>query len=106
MLCESLPPSLPKVALSRPPAPLLCLPTSADQLSAIWGSGRALDKRKGPSLRSRAGIQACLSPAACPRMQVFGVCSISWQDKGGGSWEKPGLVERGCRLQPLPLLGE
>lgn len=27
MLCENLPPSSPKVALSRPPTPLLCLPT-------------------------------------------------------------------------------
>nr|XP_012423405.1 PREDICTED: nance-Horan syndrome protein isoform X3 [Odobenus rosmarus divergens] len=30
-------------------------------------------------------------------MQVFGVCSISWQDKGGGSWEKPGPSSGGMR---------
>lgn len=38
-------------------------------------------------------------------MQVFGVCSISRQDKGGGELEEARPTGEGLALQPLPILG-
>lgn len=95
-MCENLQSSLLKVAPSHPPhPPTLCADLSRSAFSSL-AFREALQKRKGPSLRSRAGIQAWLLPAACPRMKVFGVCSISWQDKEGGVLGRPGPWRGTC----------